>query len=203
MKKGIVTIAGFLVAIAVGIAIGYLGGRNNVFGRGISDRSVNPKPGEAAPERIGDNSVGSKPREAASDWREWKYPGSAEHDSSTWGGGQAGNARLPGHYGMVMTTQDDYEKVLQFYADKTGVGAIAGSEGGGGMKFSTGGNTSSMEDWFVLNDSQSPGGANQSRPVKAKGFAKRTLLYDLTMFVTRADNEKHTHVVLAYYPRQP
>jgi hypothetical protein len=100
-----------------------------------------------------------------------------------------------------MTTQDDYETVLKFYSDKTGIANLEAGTGAG-TRGSFDSKTSSLETWFVLTDSLSPEHANRDRPVKAKMFGKRTPVYDLTMLVSRANDEKHTHIVLAYYPRK-
>jgi hypothetical protein len=179
MNRTLFLAAGFLVAIVVGVVIGYLAGRNNLMAG-----------------RIAENSTDQEPREASLDWQQWKYPGCSEHDSSLGGGGQMGKARVPSHYCLVMTTPDDYEQVLKFYADKKGFSDLAGS--GSGTRASS--NPDLFESWFVLSDSLAPDGVNQSRPVKAKLFGKRTPTYDLTMLVSRAKDEKHTHIVLSYNP---
>jgi hypothetical protein len=184
MKRAALVSARVLAVIGVGVALGYFIGRNDLLGQ---DRA--------------ENTVELMPADAESQGKDWKYPGCSDHDSSLGGGGHVGRAKVPPHYCLVMTTQDDYEKVLKFYADKTGISSlVAGTGGGTTMKFDT--TTSHFETWFVLNDNLSPGGANQGRPVRAKVFAKRTATYDLTVFISRATNEKHTHIVLAYYPRR-
>jgi hypothetical protein len=179
--KRLLILAGFLAAVAVGAAVGYLVGRHRPRGAGLA----------------------GNPAEAGPDWKEWKYPGGAEHDSSLGGGGQIGTAGVPPHYCLAMTTEDDYEKVLRFYADKPGMSGLAAGTGSG-MKggASTDPNTSYIETWFVLNDGWSPEGVSRGRPVKVKVFGKRTGTYDLTMHVSRASDEKHTHIVLAYYPKR-
>ena len=181
MKRRLFIIAGYLVAIAVGVAIGYFAGRNNLLAGRLSETSSDLKAGEAGP-----------------DWKEWKYPGCAEHGSSLGGGGQAGMSKVPPLYCLVMTTPDDYEKVLKYYADKMGNSVLAVGAGSGTKVDSS--NPENCENWFVLNDALSPEGANRSRPVKAKVFGKRTPTYDLTMHVSRANDENHTHIMLAYYP---
>jgi hypothetical protein len=173
MKRSIIIIAGFLVALAVGLGIGYLVGRNNPSERGLVEKPAVLKPGETGP-----------------DWKEWKYPGCAEHGGGQVGGGQNAGVKEPMQYDLVMTTQDDYEKVLGFYAEKTGISILAVENGAG----AGGGN---HDSWFVYDDSRLPNVA-QSRPVRVKMFGKRTPTYDLTMFISRANDEKHTHIILVY-----
>jgi hypothetical protein len=180
MKKYVLIVLGLLASLAVGAAGGYAVGRHRFPG----------SPGDA------------KTAEAAPDWQEWKYAGSSEHDSLTGGGTQTSSGAVPPHFCLVMTTEDDYEKVLRYYADKTGVASLEAGGSGGGTRFNFGPNGAYAEEWFVLNDSRSPNSANQDRPVKMKMFGRRTLTYDLTMLISRANDEKHTHIVLAFYPRK-
>jgi hypothetical protein len=51
------------------------------------------------------------------------------------------------------------------------------------------------DDVNDANDSQ------KSRSVRAKCLSRRCPSYDLTVFITRADDESHTHIVLLYDPR--
>jgi hypothetical protein len=182
MKHRIFIVGGFFVALAVGVAIGYLAGRNSLPGQGRAE--ITP---------------GLKPENVELAWQDWKYPGCSVHDSSQGGGGNIGSASVSPHYCMIMTTQDDYETVLKFYADKTGI-SLAGTGAGSRGTFDS--KTGSLESWYVLNDNLPPEGPNRSRPVKAKMFGKSTAAYDLTMLVSRATDEKHTHIFLAYYPRK-
>jgi len=178
MNRSVLVTAALLAALAVGIGIGYLVGRNNPGERGLAENPTVLKPGETGP-----------------DWKEWKYPGSADHESGQAGGGLDAGVRSPMHYDLVMTTKDDYEKVLGFYAEKTGLSLVDNDKGSG----VGGGN---HELWFVANDSSSPndvtGVSQEDRPVKTKLFGKRTPAYDLTMFISRAKDEKNTHIVLVY-----
>ncbi|MGA2255314.1 MAG: hypothetical protein ABSG53_11680 [Thermoguttaceae bacterium] len=192
MKRSIIIIAGLLVALAVGGGIGYLAGRNN---SPAPERGLGQNPADLS----NNSNTDRDDNKSDEDWQQWKYPGCAEHESSLGGGGQLGTARVPPHFCLVLTTQDDYEKVLRFYADKTGTGLT-----GGGSGTTANGNSkdANMESWFVMNDSLSPEGANRNRPVKTKMFGKRTPRYDLTMFFSRANDEKHTHMLLVYYPRE-
>jgi hypothetical protein len=184
MKQRIFIIGGFLVAIVLGLGIGYLAGRNSLPRQELTENAADLKPEDV--ERVG---------------QDWKYPGCSAHDSSQGGGGKIGSAIVSPHYCLVMTTPDDYEAVLKFYADKTGIPSLVAGTGGG-SRGSFDSKTGSLETWFVLNDSLSPEGPNRSRTVKAKMFGKSTPTYDLTILVSRANDEKHTHIVLAYYPRK-
>jgi hypothetical protein len=174
MKRSLIIIAGFLVAAAIGVGIGYLVGRNNP-----QDR------------KLAENPAALKQDEARPDWKEWKYPGCVERGFGQVGGGQSGGVKTPMDYHSVMTTPDDYEKVLGFYAEKTGISVLALENGAG-----AGGGTSG--EWFVANDSLLPDEVAQNRPVRVRMFGKRTPTYDLTMFISRANDEKHTHIILAY-----
>jgi hypothetical protein len=178
MNRRFFAIAGYLVAIAVGVGIGYLIGRNNSSERELAEIHPDSKPGEIGP-----------------DWKEWKYPGCAEHDFTKVGGGQSAGVKTPMHYDLVMTTKDDLEKVLGFYVEKTGISLLSSHTGEG-----AGGKNDDV--WFVTSDSRSPSEVDQTatkdRPVRTKMFGKRTATYDLTMFVSRANDEKHTHIILSY-----
>ena len=180
MKRIVLVIVAFLVAIAAGVGIGYVAGRNNLLGR------------EPAAKSRGDDE---------SDWKQWKYPGSTELGSSRGGGGQVREANLPPHYCLAMATPDDFEKVLGFYADKTGIANLA-TVGGGGSKMHFDSARTDIEDWFTIDDSLPANRSDSSkRPVKIKVFAQRTLAADVTMFISRASDEQDTHIILAYYPR--
>jgi hypothetical protein len=198
MKKLALIVVGLLASLAVGAAGGYAVGRH-----GLPGSPADAKTGESAPDwkDLPGSPADAKTGESAPDWKEWKYPECSEHESSTGGGTQTSSGGVPPHFCLVMATPDDYERVLRYYGDKAGIpGLEQGS--GAGTKVNTGGPQVHVEEWFVLNDSHPPNRATQSRPVKMKMFGRRTLTYDLTMLISRANDEKHTHIVLAFYPRQ-
>jgi hypothetical protein len=181
MKRIVLVIVVFLVAITAGVGIGYLAGRNNLLGREpvAKSRGVDE-----------------------SDWKQWKYPGSRELASSQGGGIQVMETSLPQHYCLAMATRDDFEKVLGFYADKTGIANLA-TVGGGGSRVHFDSAGTDIEDWFAIDDSLPANRSDSAkRPVKTKVFAKRTLAADVTMFISRATDEQDTHIILAYYPRR-
>jgi len=124
---------------------------------------------------------------------DWRYPdaheqGKLEGTSVEINGRQV----IPPPYGARWTTSDDYDKVVAFYAGK------------GGFKHTNGqyfeANTQG-ESNIVLSDDQLPDGSVKSRPVHALCLRRRCASYDLTVFISRAETEAHTHIVLLYEPK--
>ncbi len=102
--------------------------------------------------------------------------------------------RAAGTY-EVLLTPDDYDKVVEFYRTKVGFkekafGHLSEVEG-----------VSGEEKHFLSDNELAPAVPGKARPLRAVCLLHRNSSYDLTAFVTRAEGEKHTHIVLLYNPR--
>lgn len=133
-------------------------------------------------------------------WEEWRYP-NAEFKASIQGSSlrvMGELVRPAGRYAVLVTT-DEFEDVARFYAGKThfeAPDAIAKSR----SAVSSYG-TVQGESNHLLDDFDDPSDPQKSRPIRAKCMIRRCPSYDLTVFITRADDEAHTHVVLLYDPK--
>jgi hypothetical protein len=143
---------------------------------------------------------------APPEWTEWQYPDSKEQGSSKGGGGLMNGVTVGPIYSVELTTPDDLDKVLKWYAKKFGGEIIAVPTGSGSL----GGFDSNNKDDPVINGnvilSNRPSddrGAGSLRPVKMKVISVRTPRYDLVVNVSRAEGESHTHVVVTYFPNLP
>lgn len=132
-------------------------------------------------------------------WDEWHYP-----KAKRLGYKQGMSLRLgeklvrpAGHY-TVLVTADDFEDVARFYAEKSRFDdpdAVAKSRSAMSSQ-----GTLQGESNFVLDDSDIAG-PGEPRPVRGKCLIRRCPSYDLTVFLTRADDEAYTHIVLLYDPK--
>jgi hypothetical protein len=152
--------------------------------------------------------VSTEPRPAKPpEWTAWQYPGSTEGGSSKGGGGTLNRVRVGPIYSVILTTPDDLDKVLEWYANKFDSEIIAVPTGSGSMSRV---NTANQDDPVIngnvmlASDRPSDDRAQgRWRPVRMKVISVRTPRYDLVLNVSRADGESHTHVVVTYFPNQP
>jgi hypothetical protein len=98
-----------------------------------------------------------------------------------------------------LTTPDDVEKVARFYAEVAGFEEPAAAAESQRSTSSFG--TLQGESHHILDDFVSAADTNKLRPVASKCLIRRGRSYDLTVLVTSADGEQHTHIVLLYDPR--
>ena len=125
----------------------------------------------------------------------WRYPGATEHGS---GRGPSlaikGQTVKPAPEYLVLATADDYKKVAAHYGTTLGFGAR--SDFGHT-------NQTSTEHGFqlALTDGQDPGPASKARPVRVLCLRQTCGSYSVVVFITRAEKEAHTHVVLLYDPK--
>ena len=98
---------------------------------------------------------------------------------------------------LVLASADDYPKVAAHYGTKLGFRA-AGDFGLSGMT-----NMTSTEAGFqlALADGLDPGPAGPARPVRVLCLRQSCASYSAVVFITRAENEAYTHVILLYDPR--
>jgi hypothetical protein len=128
----------------------------------------------------------------------WHYPGASEHGR---GRGPSiaikGQTVRPAPEYLMLATTDDYQKVAAYYGAKLGFGA-ASDFGRTGMT-----NKMSTEAGFQLAfaDGRDPGPAQNARPVRVLCMRQSCASYSAVVFITRADKEEHTHVILLYDPK--
>jgi hypothetical protein len=95
---------------------------------------------------------------------------------------------------LVLATADDYQKVAAHYGIKLGFGAASDF----GLT-----NMTSTEAGFQLAfaDGQDPGPASKARPVRVLCLRQTCGSYSVVVFITRAEKEADTHVILLYDPK--
>ncbi len=142
-----------------------------------------------------DDAVPPAPR-----WEEWHYP-----NAESRGNIRGLSARVmeelvrpAGRYAVFVTT-DEFEEVARFYAEKAQFDEPDSLATSRSAVFSQG--TVQGESNYLLDDFADVTDPEQSRPVRAKCLARRCPSYDLTVFITRADDESDTHIMLLYDPK--
>lgn len=158
-----------------------------------------------AAEQIGRDLIGlDAPLEPAPAWESWAYPGA---DSRK--GGHTGETRIneeivvPSDYHGVWTTPDTFEDVIEHYAtllefEEPGTLREHNPGWGGGT---SGGFSSEAGPASVMNVRDN--GLESSlemRPVRVECLARRTRAYTVTVFISRADDENLTHIIVLYSP---
>ncbi len=141
-------------------------------------------------------------QKAPPEWTEWKYPESQERESSKGPRGQ--EVPVGSVDSVVLTTTDDYEKVLEWYAKKLEFDIVAEPTGGGSIgKFNTANpddpfiNMAAMPSSFRLQDFKEK---SKSQGVKMKAITVRTPRYGLVINISRADHETNTYILITYFP---
>lgn len=118
----------------------------------------------------------------------WRYPGATEHKR---GQGPSlvikGQTVKPAPEYLVLVTADDYKKVADHYGTK--LGFRAASDFG---QF----NGTSTEAGFQLAFTD-----GQDRPVDVLCLRQMCGSYSVVVFITRAEKEANTHVILLYDPK--
>lgn len=188
MKKRIFFSLIALVLIAIGISIGIFlqreyqlaairAGEN--FGRSLAglDDPIPPAPA----------------------WEQWRYPRAKSRGeidgASTRIKGQL--VRPAGNY-AILVTADDFETVARFYAEKFNfeeVEQAAKSK----SAIAKHGNMQGEEN-YLLDDFEDVSEIPKTRTVRIKCLFRRCPAYDVTVFISRAENEKQTHLLLLYDP---
>lgn len=105
--------------------------------------------------------------------------------------------RPAGQY-AVLTTPLGFEEVVQFYAEAAHFDSPREVATSAGASQTQG--TLQGEEISLLDDVLSPASPPVPRPVRCKCLIQRCPAFALTVFVSRADDEEHTHVVLLYVP---
>jgi len=128
------------------------------------------------------------PAKAAADksgFEGWKYPGATELGSGQGAGG----------YHAMLATTDALDKVEAFYEKKTGEKLKPDQAGGSGIGGGAG------EARVFQDDSVQPGAKSEPRPVVVRILVNRTKGHDLSLVISRAKGEDHTHIALTYFPK--
>jgi hypothetical protein len=134
---------------------------------------------------------------AAVGWEQWAYPGAKKVASASGGAVWVGNQAVTQHYGHAYETADGLDKVVQFYAAKLG---NVGSRSAPGMTGSfTTSDPQDVHNALYVADGLPP--TTPARSLQVQSFGLRTLDYDVAVFVSRADGEDKTHVLVIYFPR--
>lgn len=133
----------------------------------------------------------------------WRYPGATE-DSRGRGPslGINGQTVRPAQEYLVLATADDYKKVAAHYATKLGFGAtdFAGSDFPT-SSYNSSGMSTEGGSLFAFLDGTDPGPPSKARPVRVLCLRQTCGSYSVVVFITRAEKEAHTHVVLLYDPK--
>jgi hypothetical protein len=124
---------------------------------------------------------------------DWHYPGATSTSTSGAGVGSPFGPPLMTRGSMQMTT-DSFDDVTAHYAKKMGVNSNLQSGSTSGSRASG----SESVTYHVDNHGPTRG----PRPMKSQAFARRERGGSVVVFITRADGEDHTHVLLYWLPRQ-
>ncbi|MSR79898.1 MAG: hypothetical protein EXS11_04145 [Gemmataceae bacterium] len=133
-------------------------------------------------------------------WEAWLYP-----DAKSKGSIQGSSTRLmgklvrPAGSYAVFVTANKFEDVAHFYAEQSNfedVDNVAKSK----LAVSSHGNFKG-ESNHLLDDFVDATDPQKSRPVRVKCMLRRCSSYDLTVFISRAEGENHTHILLLYDPK--
>jgi len=120
---------------------------------------------------------------------DWQYPGATSTSSSGSGVGTPFGPPIMTR-GSKQTTTDAFDDVATHYAKKMGVNLTPGTASG--SQASAGASVS----YHVDN-----AGSRGARPVKSLAFARRERGGSVVVFITRADGEEETHILLYSLPR--
>jgi hypothetical protein len=127
---------------------------------------------------------------------DWKYPGAETAGNGSMGGGGDQHWENAKHFDAAWTTTDDFDKVMNFYADKLELdkdwlNKSPWASGNVGDKLLKSLNASPKGG--VSDD-----GDKRLRPVRCRCLARHTPSYDISVFVTRGATEKHTFILVLY-----
>lgn len=189
MRSKLVVVIGIFVLVAIAFGAGILVQREYQV---AMIRTAE----EFARDLVGLNDpVPSPPR-----WEDWGYPGAQLRGniqgSSVRVSGEL--VRPAGRY-AIFVTADPFESVARFFAEKAGFEEpdnVAKSDSAVSTKGTVQGESNHLLDDF--HDNTDP---QSLRPARVKCLLRRCPSYDLTVIITRANEEKYTHIALFYDPR--
>lgn len=133
-------------------------------------------------------------------WDDWQYPG-ARPKATIQGASVrvSGKLERPAGRYAVFASKDAFEDVARFYAEKAHFEQpeqVARSQSATSSHGSLQG-----ESNHLLDDHRDPADPEHARAARSKCLIRRCPSYDLTVFITRADEEPYTHIVLLYDPK--
>lgn len=119
---------------------------------------------------------------------EWKYPGSQMPQGASMSDG--GNPTIPSvKLQAILTTADSFEQVVEFYTKKLTPAAVADAP-------KTDDAAKPADAKSVLNQDDS-----QGRPIELKVFSVHKADASTTLVISRAKDEKETHIAWSQYRR--
>jgi hypothetical protein len=130
-------------------------------------------------------------------WKDWSYPKATEVAAASCGA--IGNGIGSAH-GQVLTTPDDFAKVVRFYAGKIGSSTpvVAGTPvapvTGSAATVLGGGHAQELANLLYLGEND-PGRSSQT-------FVLRTADFDVNVVISRGEDEDVTRVLVIYCPRE-
>jgi hypothetical protein len=191
-------IAGILL-LGVGGAVGWFAAKR---GTNTSEHGTPPTKTEQGtpPEkpviyyRAGDKDLVAP----APSWKEWKYPESRVHNSSTGGGATVGEIEFGSADRVALVTPDDFDKVWAFYKEKCKLRDPG--DAGSTVRFEGGGNVQAVRvkifDDVRAHSLEGP----KSESVQARAFSVQSLRYSLIGLVYWPKGGDSTCILLLYRP---
>jgi hypothetical protein len=144
---------------------------------------------------------------------DWKYPGAKPYSGSSGGGGSVGMLELPSAHLFTEATEDDFDAVVKHYDAKLGGPGLSDGGSGSGGSFSGSSTTTlwgnprpapgSRMDTHMFAGLSHGGPTGTPRPVRSVVVGRRTLGYDLAVFIQRGKDERYTYVSVFLFPRSP
>jgi hypothetical protein len=131
-----------------------------------------------------------KPTDAEKAAAAWEYPGAKKLS------GQVGGPLVTGVY----VTGDDLAKVLKWYGEKLGTDLAPREPTAGGVEGGADKQTASFQDSVRPFDDKAK--TYPPRDVAVHVGVQNTKGYAVTVVVSRARGEDHTHVVITYVAKQ-
>lgn len=142
----------------------------------------------------------NRPVPPAPPGKDWYYPGAKVSGTAESAAVTVSRELVhPGGHFVVLVTSDDFETVAKYYTSRmqfTDPDAIAKSQ----LAFSSEGNVQG-ESSHVLDDFRDPSETQTQRSIRTKCLLRRSPSYNLTVFLSRAENEPQTHIILLYDPK--
>jgi hypothetical protein len=192
MRKRILIGIGLLALFAAGVGLGMV--VQYPIQLGVADAVLRP---------FFEAFYGGGPSGPAPPLEQWRYPGAADQSF-----GQApmlsfnGQVPTPQPEFFASTTVDDYEKVAAHYGAKLGFFDGAIDTSGFGLMGTIFVHNSNAGFQTLVTDGKVPRPLQENdRPVRAVCLRQTCRSYDVVVFITRAEKEEHTHIILLYNPK--
>jgi hypothetical protein len=191
MRKVILAIVGILL-LGAGLAIGWFAARRG--------EATSPPTGAWGKPVITFRAADPDLLAEPPPWREWEYPGSRVHTSSTGGQYKLGDIEFGSADRIALTTPDDFDKVWAFYKDMCKL--LDPGTASQLVRFAGGGTAQAMT-LSVFDDVQAHSFEGpKTEAVRARAFAVKSLRYTLAGFVYRPATADSTCILLVYRPNK-